>query len=538
MDNRMNNLIAIIDDCEEDREIYKHYLKKNTPNLNIIECSSGHEALEKIINQSLDCILLDYQLIDMTALELLTTLKISATPIIVLTGQGSETIALDSIKHGAADYLIKSNINEEILINAIQSSIKKFELKNKEEARQKKFVFEATHDALTQVYNRKYLEEYARRLISKSLRHHLSFALLYIDLDKFKIVNDTLGHLVGDELLIQFTRRIKKILREEDVLGRIGGDEFIIFVDYINQPNEVANIANKIIDAASKTFKVNKHSLNIGASIGIYYYEGAHSKNITFKTALKMADKALYQVKSQGGEGFQFFSNKQEKHYAKNLLIENDLLSPNTVKQLKHLLIPTLDINRKTLMGYQVKLIWDHPLLGVLSAKRFLKMVSVNGLLEKIIDWQFNDIKNGLTQFYNYSNYKIFVPTHTYFLNSNLLPTLIKKNFRHQPLLLNRIVIQVREKDLLQLEQHAIEQLLQLKALGCQLGINEFASEDSNLVMMSQLGHIDYIKIKLTLLKSNTLVALLHKISEALNAQLVFNQAEKPMILTWQDLIN
>ncbi len=194
-------------------------------------------------------------------------------PIVMLTGQGSESVAVSAIKQGAQDYLSKDALKGEELYRAMGNAMEKASLMNQVEEQRVALAHLAYHDALTGLPNRLMFTKELTRAINRAMRYNRIMALLYIDLDNFKTVNDTLGHNYGDLLLKTAVERIQDCVRKSDVVARLGGDEFAVVLDEVNQFYDASVVARRILDRLSESMLLNgDQEVFVGASIGIASY--------------------------------------------------------------------------------------------------------------------------------------------------------------------------------------------------------------------------------------------------------------------------
>lgn len=477
--------IAIIDDCPEDRELYKYYLGKLSDQLKFVEFEQGQEALKGLDDPSIQCVLLDFNLPDMNALELLSQYGARRDiPIILLTGQGNEFVAVDAFKLGVCDYIIKSTITEESLLTSVQNAIEKYNSKKNLESKNREMLFEASHDCLTHLYNRKYLEDYSQKIIAKCKRHHQKFALLYIDLDRFKHINDSLGHQIGDKLLIEFSERMLQNFREDDLICRIGGDEFIVLMDNVGQPHTVATVAQKILKAASKTFHIEHLEINIGASIGIYYYDD--NEDINFESILKKADKALYSAKEKGKNSFQFFSDALEASYKRKIYLEKSIKQALAQNHFHVFFQPQYNLRTKKIIGLEALLRWFDPGLGEINPTEFIPIAEETRIINDIGYWTLYEIFHMLKNMQIPSSCTVSVNLSLVQLqNSKFIPKLIEI-FKKDMDLLRRIEFEVTESSLIDGDVCVFESLKSIKNLGCTLAIDRFAMGCSSFYHLSQ----------------------------------------------------
>jgi diguanylate cyclase (GGDEF)-like protein len=256
-------------------------------------CRDMEHALEAIQSELHDVILLDYQS-NLAESQNLLTKAVSlgcTTPIIVMTDEMDRNLDKDAIKSGASDYLVKGQIDSQVLERALRYAI------DRKEAEQK-LARLAHYDALSNVPNRILFRDRLQRAIERARRGHQNVALLFLDLDGFKQVNDTFGHDAGDELIKTVASRLTACVRKSDSVARIGGDEFTLILEEIEGTADIVNVAKKVIDIVSRPVAIGGQQIFVGCSIGIAAYpEGGEDVD----TLLKHADMAMYQAKSLRG---------------------------------------------------------------------------------------------------------------------------------------------------------------------------------------------------------------------------------------------
>lgn len=298
--------ILIIDDDEGDRKQFKRILKQ-TQLGDCIEASSVIDALATCQKQIFDCAIIDYKMPGDDGLYGITALhqQFPDMPIIMSTARGNEKVATEAMKHGASDYIVKENLEPTLLRKTIFVSIEKFLLTKKLKEKETKIEHMAHYDYLTEIPNRLYFYELLSKALMNAKRHMRILAVLFLDLDYFKNVNDALGHESGDILLKQVVKRFQSVLRNEDMLARLGGDEYAILLSEINKREGAGITAQKLIDSLKEPFLLGNETISITVSIGIATYPVAGE---TVAALMRSADKAMYQAKNIGRNNFQFYT--------------------------------------------------------------------------------------------------------------------------------------------------------------------------------------------------------------------------------------
>jgi diguanylate cyclase (GGDEF)-like protein/PAS domain S-box-containing protein len=244
--------------------------------------------------------------------------------------------------------------------------------------------FQAYHDQLTHLPNRVlFLDRLGVALVS-ARRNRRLVALLFIDLDRFKLVNDTLGHAEGDELLKGVAARLQACLRRSDTLARMGGDEFTILLPELTQPEDATVIAEKVIEELRRPLNVAGHEIRATASIGVALYPADGEDP---DTLLKHADIAMYHVKAAGKNSYAFFSTEMNAAFHQRLTVENDLRRALEGNELELRYQPQISLSRRQLVGMEALVRWRHPVQGLLDPARFIGVAEEAGLIGRISDW-------------------------------------------------------------------------------------------------------------------------------------------------------
>jgi diguanylate cyclase (GGDEF)-like protein/PAS domain S-box-containing protein len=244
--------------------------------------------------------------------------------------------------------------------------------------------FLAHHDTLTGLPNRAMFAERAREAVIHARRHQKTCAFLFLDLDNFKTVNDTLGHDVGDALLKIISSRLRASVRGDDFVSRIGGDEFCVLLRDIADPREAASVAQKLLHELGKSYRIGEHQLSSGASIGIACVP---QDGDDVATLLRLADLAMYRAKELGRNGYQFFSAMLNEDAAAAAAMLDELRHGLARNELFLVYQPRIDIATRQVVGAEALLRWRHPRYGVLSPEAFLPLADDTGLLVPIGAW-------------------------------------------------------------------------------------------------------------------------------------------------------
>lgn len=242
----------------------------------------------------------------------------------------------------------------------------------------------AHYDALTALPNRFYFNEMLTKIISHAKRKRSKFAILYIDIDSFKTINDALGHPVGDLVLKEIADRFLKILRAEDILARLGGDEFVVLLNDIEQPNFANTVAEKILESCMQPVLTNGHEFVLTCSIGICTYP---QDGTSLEDLLKNADMAMYKAKQAGGGTFHYYTKEMNLDAHERIKLEAALR--NAIKHNEFVLHyqPKLQLPENTIIGVEALIRWENPVLGLISPDKFIPIAEETGLIISIGEW-------------------------------------------------------------------------------------------------------------------------------------------------------
>ncbi|MBA2593027.1 MAG: diguanylate cyclase [Pseudomonadota bacterium] len=314
------------------------------------------DAIRLLGEHDIDAILIDLGLPDSQGIETFQKLRAEGpgVPVIVLTGLDDEALGVQALREGAQDYLVKHELHGNLLPRALRYAIERYrseaalraahdEIEQRIKVRtaelsqanaalevevaerrraEERLAHLANYDALTELPNRRHFYERAQQAIGRAQRHGTRLALMLVDLDNFKLVNDTLGHDQGDVLLRAVASRMKDCLRVEDTLARISGDEFTVLLEDLGAAREVAKTARRLVQSLAAPVTLDHHEISIGASLGISIFP---ADGADLSTLMKDADTAMYRAKRQGKNAYRFFTEDMNREAMERLLIETSL---------------------------------------------------------------------------------------------------------------------------------------------------------------------------------------------------------------------
>lgn len=244
--------------------------------------------------------------------------------------------------------------------------------------------FMASHDELTGLFNRAALQHELARAIKRSNRHQKQFAVMFVDLDRFKHINDTLGHGVGDEMIKVCGERLAALLREDDVVARFGGDEFVLLLENLSSASDAAVVAEKVLACCAEPFLIEGRELHVSASVGVSVYpeNGGDAEAL-----LKNADTAMYRAKEKGRNTFRFYAAKMNEQSTEQLMLESALRHALERGELEMHYQPKMNLQTQRIVGVEALMRWHHPVLGMIPPVQFIPIAEEIGLIVSMGKW-------------------------------------------------------------------------------------------------------------------------------------------------------
>lgn len=401
---------------------------------------------------------------------------------------------------------------------------------------------QANFDTLTSLPNRNMFHDRLAQELIKSNRAKLPLALLLIDLDEFKEVNDTLGHDVGDQLLQQAGHRITSCVRESDTVARLGGDEFMIILSELHDRNKVDEIAEKIIARLTEEYHLGDEVIHASGSIGITLYPTDASD---IDTLIKNADQAMYAAKQKGRNCFSYFTQSLQDAAQNRLRLTNDLRSASHSDQFEIHYQPIIDLDTGLISKAEALIRWHHPVRGMVNPLEFVPLAETSGLIHKIGNWAFK-------QAAAYADYLSNMFHDNFQVTVNISPVQFKidsKLFTHQwqeylnelQLSGEHIIVEITEGLLLNADADVIDKLLWLRDTGIQVAIDDFGTGYSSLAYLKKFD-IDYLKIDKSFVHnleieennfalSEAIIVMAHKLGLKVIAEGVETKQQKQMLI-------
>ncbi len=357
----------------------------------------------------------------------------------------------------------------------------------------RKMSFMAHHDTLTQLPNRESFNQQLKHAIYLAKGDRQRLALLSIDLDRFKIINDTMGHNIGDELIKEVALGLKSILKESDILARPGGDEFLVLLENIRSENEAAQLATNVAELFQKSFEIHGHTIHTSASIGIAIFpEDAEDQT----SLMKAADSAMHQAKNKGKNNFEFFTSELSSRVSRSMKLENALHKVIENKELFLSFQPQHLFSSGKLVSAEVLLRWDSKEFGLVSPDEFIPIAEESGLIIEIGEWVFRQSCKAVRAFKGiYPDLKhIAVNVSSEQFSSYDIVTKFPAIVKEQGISTSDIEIELTERSVMEQTESGNNVLQKLRSLGFKISVDDFGTGYSSMSYLKSLP-IDVVKV-------------------------------------------
>lgn len=447
--------------------------------------AEGKRALEQ---GQFAVVLLDLNLPDATGMECVEAVQgaDSSIPIVVLSGQDDEEFAVSILNKGVQDYLVKWEGRGRAIIRSIRYAIER----KRSELR---LNYLAQYDALTGVPNRQYFQDQLQRATARARRSGKKVALFFLDLDQFKGVNDTLGHLAGDNLLREAAQRLSRAIRSGDVLARLGGDEFAVMAEGVMTARETEAIAQGLLNAIDEPFEVDGRTIVITTSIGVTLYPNDHSDTTML---VKNADIAMYQAKDQGRNNFKFFTEHMHDELLRYHQFEHDLKNALDNDGFDVVYQPKINMTSRRIEGMEALLRWNCPDRGPVSASQFIPVAEESGHIVPLGYWILEEACKALCHWQeeNLPVVPVSVNVSARQFQQADFPQQVFRILTRYELDPQLIELELTEGLLIQDTASTRQCLQDLKAIGVSLSIDDFGTGHSCLAYLRKFP-LDILKI-------------------------------------------
>jgi diguanylate cyclase (GGDEF)-like protein len=352
-----------------------------------------------------------------------------------------------------------------------------------------RLVYQANHDSLTGLPNRRMMEQHLSQLLEKTPVDDTHVALLYLDLDRFKQINDTLGHSHGDELLIEVAQRLRANVRPADLVTRIGGDEFMIILGDVVSISRAVDLANRLRSCLTTPFVVHGMTFYVSASIGLAFASG-DDPAATAEVLIRDADTAMYQAKDAGRDAIAVFDESLRARMAERVELEHDLHHAVKLDQLHLVYQPIVRLPQGTVVGMEALVRWAHPAHGVISPLKFIPLAEENGLISEIGGWVLEEAVSQLAawrrQAPHMADLYVSVNLSGLQLHDGQIVDRVTDALTINDLEGSSLCLELTESVVMEDPTAAAATLAALRQLGVRIAIDDFGSEYSSLAYLKR----------------------------------------------------
>lgn len=352
---------------------------------------------------------------------------------------------------------------------------------------------QAHHDHLTDLPNRLLFNDRLLRSIEKAKRNEEEFALLFIDLDRFKQINDSLGHEVGDKVLRIISNRLSSLIRQADTLARLGGDEFTIIMEGLSKSQDASLLAQKIIEDLARPMEVEGHMLYVSSSIGISLYPQDHTDA---QDLLKFADAAMYRAKDEGRNNFQFYKKEMTALAFEHVVMEANLRDALRNEEFIVYYQPQVDAVSDTLIGMEALVRWAHPTMGIIPPSKFLPLAKETGLIVALDQWVMVTAMKQTVQWYKdgHNPGRLALNLAMGQLQQRRFVSMLRSISHELGFDPRWLEMEVTEGEIMRDPEATISHLKEISELGIELAVDDFGTGYSSLAYLKRLP-IDRLKI-------------------------------------------
>lgn len=507
----MRPKILVSDDDQIVRMLTRQCLEAE--NMIVIEASNGHETLDMFLRERPDLIFLDVEMPGMSGLEVCRRIRDmpqgESIPIMIVTGSDDRESIDQGFDAGATQYKTKP-VNWSLLGRDVHYMLRASQAFNSLKRQEDRLRYLAYYDPLTNLPNRRSFNEQLVRILRRSKRRNSFAALMFIDLDHFKRINDSIGHGRGDRLLVEIAKRLTLELREDDAINfvgdeddddqdgsteiaRLGGDEFTVVLSDVPDTTHVEKIARRILESLSQPIALQSHNPVVTPSIGIAIYpmDGEDPDSL-----IRNADTAMYVAKAEGRACFRFYNEEMNAKAVEQLKMEEELRHGMQNGELELRYQPQIDVATGNVVSLEALVRWKHPVRGMVSPSEFIPVAERTGQIIELGEWVMSQVAKdclywdtlGLHQF------RVSVNISPLQFNQTGLSHFVRGFIEKSQMLPHRLELELTEGAIMTDAEANIVKLQELKAIGLDLAVDDFGTGYSSLSYLKRFP-IDTLKI-------------------------------------------
>ena len=473
--------VLLVEDSLIDAQLIRRLLRRVTSSYyRVTHVRTLNDAVLSAEDLVPDVILADLNLPDSRGTQTVTSLQTSYPdiPLVIVSAWEDEAISLRSVKAGAQDYLVKGHIDGANLHRVIRYAIerKRTELE---------LVRLAHFDQLTSLPNRTLLRERVDHALARAIRAGSGVATLILDMDRFKEINDMLGHEIGDKLLVEAARRIRACVRDQDTVARLGGDEFAVILEGVSEAREVLPVIERIIDSLREVTTIDGHEINSSTSVGIAMYPENGSD---LSELLRAADLAMYQAKASGRGRYRFFADAMQEEAQSRHALEWALRRAVERGEFELVYQPQLCLRTGTVIGVEALLRWMNPTRGVLTPYHFIAGLEEFGLINEVGDWVLQTACEQIRkwQAMHFAPMRIAVNVSAQQFEDPMLIDKIRNALKETKLPPELLELELTESCLMSDPAQASALLREIRDIGVRIAIDDFGTGYSSLTYLHE----------------------------------------------------
>ena len=507
--------VLVSDDDQNVRMLTRQCLEAE--DMTVIEAADGIEALEMFGNERPDLVFLDVEMPGMTGLEVCRRIRAmprgESVPIMIVTGSDDRESIDQGFDAGATQYKTKP-VNWSLLGRDVQYMLRASDAFNSLKRQEDRLRYLAYYDPLTSLPNRRSFNEQLNRILRRCQRKGTGAALLFIDLDHFKRINDSIGHGRGDRLLVEIAKRLTLELREDDSINyysdqtaedieamegrpteiaRLGGDEFTVVLSEIDDVHAVEVVAKRILATLSEPIPLQSHNPVVTPSIGIAMYpQDGNYPDILVRNA----DTAMYAAKAEGRACYRFYNEEMNARSIEELKMEEELREAMRADQLELRYQPQIEVSTGRVISMEALVRWKHPVRGIISPGLFIPVAERTGLIIELGSWVLAEVARDCLHWdsLNVPPFRVGINISPLQFNQPNLTSYIGDVLSSSGLSPERIELELTESAIMTDAETNIEKLQELKALGLALAVDDFGTGYSSLNYLRRFP-IDTLKI-------------------------------------------
>jgi len=541
INNTQEIVYLMAEDNPADAELVQEMLNQSFGHQYSIICVDRFSKIVDALSQgTFEALILDMNLPDSSGIENISRLAqdYPDLPIVVLTGHDDLELATGSLQQGAQDYLSKNHVTPQALIRSLRYAKERKVIEKQlklalDDAANRNVQLEALakHDGLTGLPNRTFFHQQAAQFINRAERQNKQVGLLYFDLNGFKKINDSYGHLIGDHLLVEISNRLQKVIREADFLARLGGDEFVVITDLLSNKEEVYPLIKRLLAEFDKPFIIENHQIISGPSIGVAFYPEAGDIDLL----LKQADFAMHEAKKQSSTPICFYTHEMAEKYSRNQIIESRLGRAIEQKEISAFFQTVINVRNPNQILVEALVRWHSMELDWITPDEFIPLAehtpAINDitycvLAESSAFYQALSEKSVLLE-------KIAINVSASQLTNSVFTDLFFDWIKEYKLPINKICLELTERQMVQNAEQCRAQINRLRSRGIKVALDDFGSGYSSITHLLDFP-MDILKLDRALIdhidknpRNQALVAGIVEMAHRLDMEVVAEGIER-----------